>query len=126
MNAAIFCPSKRERREALQRLRARERDIFIEPVMRKGIPAEVILALTREIPCDLIVMGLQGNTGEGLSGAGRVATAVVRSARCPVLGVKLPLAAATPFGWQPRKSREHSANAGSFRFAEIDRRESVR
>ncbi len=56
LTVELLSPPKRDRREALQRLRMREPEVPIEPVMRKGAPAEVILDVAREVPCDLIVM----------------------------------------------------------------------
>ncbi len=89
----VFSPARQDCRRALHALRARAADVAVAPVMRKGDPAEAILALAREVPCDLIVMGMRGRTGEGLPGLGRVAAGVARLARCPVLGVRLPRAA---------------------------------
>jgi nucleotide-binding universal stress UspA family protein len=89
----LFSASKQERWEALHQRRAREPDVRIEPVLRKGTSAAVILALAREVPCDLIVMGMQGHAGQGPSRLGGVAAKVARLAPCPVLSVKVPTAA---------------------------------
>ena len=88
-----FSPPKRDRWEALQRLLLREPDVRIEPVLWKGALAAVILALAREVPCDLIVMGMQGHAGQGALESGGVAAEVARLALCSVLGVKLPATA---------------------------------
>lgn len=84
----LFSPPKQERWEALRRRRVRAPDVRIEPVLRKGSPVKEILALAREVPCDLIVMGTPGHAGRG-----GVTAEVARRAPCPVLGVKLPAAA---------------------------------
>lgn len=86
----LFSPPKQDRWEALRRLRLREFEVPIEPVMRKGAPAAVILDLAREVPCDLIVMGMPGQAAEGTSGWGGVAAEVIRSAPCPVITVTVP------------------------------------
>jgi nucleotide-binding universal stress UspA family protein len=86
----LFSPPRQDRWEALRRLRMREPEVPIEPVMRKGAPAEVILDLAREVPCNLIVMGAQGQAAEGASGWGGVAAEVVRTAPCPVITLTVP------------------------------------
>jgi nucleotide-binding universal stress UspA family protein len=88
--AAQVSRPKADRREALYRLRLREPDVPIEPVMRKGATAEVILDVAREIPCDLIVMGVPGRAAEGPSGLAGVAAEVLGGAPCPVITVTVP------------------------------------
>ena len=100
----LFSPAKAERREILDKLRAREPDVWIETMMRKGIPAVEILALAREVPCDLIVMGMDGHAKESSSGLGSVAAEVTRLACCPVLAVKLPRQGATRSDSERRRS----------------------
>ena len=90
ISVELLSPPKQDRWEALRRLRAREPDLWIEPVLRKGRPAAEILALARDARCDLIVMGMHGPEGRGLPGLGGVAAEVVSRALCPVLGVMLP------------------------------------
>ena len=84
------CPPRRERWEALCRLRARAPDVWIEPVLRRGTALPAILGLAAEVPCDVIVMGMRGRDGGGLPGLGGVAAEVTRLAPCPVLCVQLP------------------------------------
>src|SRR6185436_18094081 len=88
----LFSVPKHERWEALRRLQAREPDLQIEPVVRKGAPAAVILSVAGEISCDLIVMGMNGH-GAKEDSLGLVASEVTRLAKCPIIGVKLPSAA---------------------------------
>jgi nucleotide-binding universal stress UspA family protein len=90
LTVELFGPPKRDRWETLRRLRMREPDVPIEPVMRKGAPAAVILDLVREVPCDLIVMGVPGQAAEGLSGLSDVAEEVAGRAPCPVMTLTVP------------------------------------
>jgi nucleotide-binding universal stress UspA family protein len=73
LTVELFGPPKQDRWEALHRLRMREADVPIEPVMRKGVPAEVILDVAREVPCDLIVMGVPVPAEERSSASSDVA-----------------------------------------------------
>jgi nucleotide-binding universal stress UspA family protein len=70
-------------------------------------PAAAILQLARDTKADLIVMGTHGRTGFDRVLMGSVAEAVVRTAPCSVLTVKLPLAAA-----QPAEPAPQAAGAG--------------
>jgi nucleotide-binding universal stress UspA family protein len=81
---------KKDRWAALHRLRIREADVLIEPVMRKGVPAEVILDVAREVPCDLIVMGVPGPSIERSFASEDMVAEVVRKAPCPVLTLTVP------------------------------------
>jgi nucleotide-binding universal stress UspA family protein len=92
----VFSRPKQERWEALRRLQTREPGVRIEAVVRKGTPAAVIVAMARELPCDLIVMGMRSHAA-----LGSVAAKVARLAPCPVLGVKLP--AVGDAGWAKRE-----------------------
>jgi nucleotide-binding universal stress UspA family protein len=53
-----------------------------------GIPADSIVRVASETPCDWIVLGTHGRSGIGRLLLGSVAEAVLRKARCPVLTVK--------------------------------------
>jgi nucleotide-binding universal stress UspA family protein len=56
----------------------------VSPVM----PSEAILAISREIGADLIVMGTHGHTGLKHALLGSVAERTIRLAPCSVLTVK--------------------------------------
>jgi nucleotide-binding universal stress UspA family protein len=60
----------------------------VEYRVQDGRPAVEIVAVAREVPCDLIVMGTEGRTGLGRWLSGSVAEKVVRKAHCPVLIAK--------------------------------------
>jgi nucleotide-binding universal stress UspA family protein len=92
LTVELFGPPKRDRWEALRRLRMRQADVPIEPVMRKGVPAKVILDLAGEVSCDLIVMGLPGHAEGWSSASSDVAAEVVGKAPCPVLTLTVPRA----------------------------------
>jgi nucleotide-binding universal stress UspA family protein len=85
-----------EAEEKLRRLESPDGSVRIERVLREGDVAGEILALAKEAPCDLIVMGTHGRTGLSRLLMGSVAEQVVRRARCPVLTVKMPFALNTP------------------------------
>lgn len=55
-----------------------------------GDPAEKIVRLAEDRHADLIVMGSHGRTGLRRLLAGSVAEAVMRTAPCPVLTVRMP------------------------------------
>jgi nucleotide-binding universal stress UspA family protein len=61
-----------------------------------GDPAVEIVTLACDTPCDLIVMGTHGRTGLARLLVGSVAERVLRKAPCPVVTVKVPLAAPAP------------------------------
>ena len=90
ITVALFSPPKRDRWEALHRLRMREPDVPIGPVMRRGAPARVILDVAREVPCDLIVMGVPRRAEEALSALSGVAAEVVGKALCPAFTLTVP------------------------------------
>jgi nucleotide-binding universal stress UspA family protein len=90
LTVELFSPPKRDRWEALHRLRMRQANVPIEPVMRKGAPAEVSLDVAREVPCDLIVMGVPGQAEERSPVLSDVAAEVVGKAPCPVLTLTVP------------------------------------
>ena len=60
----------------------------LELALRKGNPAEEILAFARQRKVDLILMSTHGRTGIGHALMGSVAEKVVRNAQCPVLTLK--------------------------------------
>ncbi len=64
--------------------------------VRVGRPADVIDAVAREWPADVIVMGSHGRGGLGRLLLGSVAAEVVSHAPCPVLIVRLPDRKRTP------------------------------
>jgi nucleotide-binding universal stress UspA family protein len=66
----------------------------VQSFLVRGDPATEIVALARNYPCDVIVMGTHGRTGLGRLLMGSVAENVVRTAPCPVVTVKAPLAQA--------------------------------
>ena len=61
-----------------------------------GNPKREILAVSKKIKADLIVMGTHGRTGLGRLLMGSVAESVLRTAPCPVVTVKAPLPEAEP------------------------------
>lgn len=84
--------------DARQRLarRARRREGEIEAAgaeLMTGRSAETIVTHAREIGADLIVMGTHGRTGLAHLLIGSVAERVFRTAPCPVMTVRMPVAA---------------------------------
>jgi nucleotide-binding universal stress UspA family protein len=75
--------------QALREIRAEQQDVWIEPVLRRGRPATVIVETATETSCDLIVMGMQG-AREAAPRVGAVAAHVVEHAACTVLCVRSP------------------------------------
>jgi nucleotide-binding universal stress UspA family protein len=86
----LFHPSKQHRWEMLRRFQTRAPDVWIEPLMRKGAPADVILDVAQETPCDLIVMSAGSGATEGVPCLCNVAAEVSRRAPCAVFCVDLP------------------------------------
>lgn len=76
----------------------------IEYVIRQGEPAQEILRAADELGCDLIVMGTHGRTGVRHVLMGSVAEHVLRTAGCPVLVVKPPVARKPKVAPQTTKS----------------------
>ncbi len=99
----LFGPAKAERWKALGKLQARESDVRIETMMRKGAPAVEILALASELPCDLLGMGMHGHAEEESSELGRVAGEVTSLAHFPVLAVKVSRRRAAKSGSEQRR-----------------------
>ncbi len=58
-------------------------------LLRNGPAAQAILSAARELPAQLVVVGTHGRTGLSRIALGSVAEAVVRSAPCSVLTVRL-------------------------------------
>jgi nucleotide-binding universal stress UspA family protein len=59
--------------------------VMPESGVRTGLPAEVILSLSRELPADLIVISTHGRTGLKRVMMGSIAEKILRGADCPVL-----------------------------------------
>jgi nucleotide-binding universal stress UspA family protein len=100
------------RRELEEKLRQCQKpDSNAEFLLKDGDPAQEILNVARETPCDLIVMGTHGRTGLRRLLMGSVAEKVLRGAACSVLTVKLPLpeTATAPKSQEP--APEHHAFA---------------
>jgi nucleotide-binding universal stress UspA family protein len=84
-----------EAEERLAKLQSPYSSVQMKRLIREGDVASEILALAKDGPCDLIVMGTHGRTGLSRLLMGSVAEEVVRKARCPVLTVKTPFALST-------------------------------
>jgi nucleotide-binding universal stress UspA family protein/predicted transcriptional regulator len=69
--------------------------VNVRTTIRRGLPAEEILAVTRELDADLIVMATRGRGAAARWWLGSVAEWVVRHAERPVLLVSAQAAAAT-------------------------------
>ncbi len=68
--------------------------IAVDIALKEGDAATEILSASKDMGCDLIVMGTHGRTGLSHLLMGSVAEKVVRNASCPVLTVKNPMAQA--------------------------------
>jgi nucleotide-binding universal stress UspA family protein len=66
----------------------REQGLAVEPLMRKGDPAEQILEASRELSVDFIAMTTHGRAGPSRWALGSVAEKVLRHAAMPVLLVR--------------------------------------
>lgn len=55
------------------------------PVLREGQPAESILELVEDTPCELLVLGVQGRSGLERNLLGSVSQRAAQAARCDVL-----------------------------------------
>ena len=62
----------------------RGKGVRVTTEVRRGVPAEEILAAAREADADLVAMSTHGRTGLGRMIFGSVAEAVVRKAEIPV------------------------------------------
>lgn len=81
----------RDNQAALDRLvdKHRSQATFGEVVLRTGDARDSILQAADEIHADLIVIGTHGRRGISRALLGSVAEAIVRTARCPVLTVRV-------------------------------------
>jgi nucleotide-binding universal stress UspA family protein len=86
--------TEEELSEMLRNLVGEDAGITVERRIVVGEPAHEIVRLAEEDSGDLIVIGSHGRTGVTRLLMGSVAEAVVRRAKCPVLTVKQPEAAA--------------------------------
>lgn len=90
-----YPPQEPESSESLKgRLRdayAAERGIDVDYQTRTGGVAEQVLRLCEELGCDLVVLGTQGRRQRDRLPAGSLAEAVLETAPCPVLRVRLPV-----------------------------------
>jgi universal stress protein A len=77
--------------EQLRRIQPPDPTTPVEYRLEEGDPAAVILRVSEESKCDLIVMGTHGRTWLSHLLMGSVAEKVVRKAKCSVLVVKTPL-----------------------------------
>ena len=69
---------------------SRDEEMVDDIVVEKGNPAEVILEVSKEKNCDLIVMGTHGRGALADVVMGSTARRVVRRSPTPVLVVRLP------------------------------------
>jgi nucleotide-binding universal stress UspA family protein len=87
----VMDPIHEEAKNKLHNIRPPDpEEVYIEHRMLEGDPPEEILAVAKELPCELIVMGTHGRTGLRRLIMGSVAEEVVRKALCPVLTVRTP------------------------------------
>lgn len=70
--------------------RLRGKGLRVATEVRRGNPAEEIVALARERQADLIAISTHGRSGLGRLVFGSVAEAVIRTAGIPVLVIKPP------------------------------------
>lgn len=61
-----------------------------EVLIKRGIPAEIIIETAKELSCDLIVMGTHGHSAIADVLIGGTARRVVRESPIPVLVIRLP------------------------------------
>jgi len=67
---------------------SRDFGIPVETLLDKGLPSDMLIALSDELGVDLIVLGSHGGTGLKGSGMGSSTERVVLGASCPVFVVK--------------------------------------
>jgi nucleotide-binding universal stress UspA family protein len=80
-------------KERLARLQLPDDNVRAERRFESGDPATEILRVADEIHADLIVVGTHGRSGVGRLLMGSTAEQIVRQAPCPVLTLKMPMAA---------------------------------
>jgi nucleotide-binding universal stress UspA family protein len=78
--------------ERLDKIGPTDGSIPVERRLCEGDTVAEILAVAKEMACDVIVMGTHGRTGLGRFLMGSVAEEVVRRAPCAVITIKSPLA----------------------------------
>lgn len=91
---ALIAPPDEVREELTKRLKDMQSmadRVVVEIVLKEGDATAQILTTSKEMGCDLIVMGTHGRTGLSHLLMGSVAEAVVRKASCPVLTIKHPM-----------------------------------
>jgi nucleotide-binding universal stress UspA family protein len=91
-------------RDKLLEVRPLDANIPYDHFFMVGEPSEEIVRLANEEHVDLIVMGTHGRRGLGRLLMGSVAERVVRTANCPVVTVKSPVAEEAP-------TEEHAVQA---------------
>jgi nucleotide-binding universal stress UspA family protein len=74
----------------LGKVRERAPYAHVEPQLKEGPVADVIIRTAAEVPCDLIVMGTHGRSRMHQLVMGSVASAVTQNAPCPIVTVKVP------------------------------------
>ena len=79
----------------LKAMRSLADGLVVEIVLKEGDPAAQILTTSKEMGCDLIVMGTHGRSGLSHLLIGGVAEKVIRNAACPVLTIKNPMVQGT-------------------------------
>ncbi len=67
---------------------SRDFNIPVETVLDKGLPSDMLIALSEELGVDLVVLGSHGGTAVMKSGMGSSTERVVLGASCPVFVVK--------------------------------------
>ncbi len=88
--------SEEWRTDAWQRLcslrdRIRQSGVVIHAILREGYPADEIARVAGRLRCDLIVLGIRGETGLfNILFGRRVAEGVMRRAPCPILAYRSP------------------------------------
>lgn len=82
--------------EELHQLHRPDPGLEVEYWLEEGDAAPLIVSVAIDRHCDLIVMGTHGRTGLSRLLMGSVAEKVLRTAPCPVLTVKAPVAVAAP------------------------------
>jgi nucleotide-binding universal stress UspA family protein len=82
-------PSEHESlKERLREVYVPDQPLDVEYQTREGNAAEEILRSSKDLGCNLIVMGTHGRTGLRRLLAGSIAETVLREARCPVLALR--------------------------------------
>jgi universal stress protein A len=94
----------------LDRLRKAAPLVRAEGLLKEGDVVDTILRTAEELPCDLVVMGSHGRTGQTETLLGSTAEALSRRAPCPVLTVKMP--AEHPLLFGETESEPASASTG--------------